>query len=32
MFFAEKAADREPIDYAFAVNGGLRLVPYGDAL
>jgi hypothetical protein len=32
MFFAEKAADREPIDYAVAVNGGLRLVPDGDAL
>jgi len=32
MFFAEKAADREPIDYAIAVNGGLRLVPDGDAL
>ena len=32
MFFAEKAADREPIDYAVAVNGGLRLEPDGDAL
>lgn len=32
IFFAEKAADREPIDYAAAVNGGLRLVPDGDAL
>ncbi|MBZ5763573.1 nucleotidyl transferase AbiEii/AbiGii toxin family protein [Rhizobium sp. VS19-DR104.2] len=32
MIFAEKAADREPIDYAVAVNGGLRLVPDGDAL
>lgn len=32
MFFAEKTADREPIDYAGAVNGGLRLVPDGDAL
>jgi hypothetical protein len=30
MFFAEKAADRTPIDYAAAVNGGLRLVPAGD--
>jgi hypothetical protein len=27
MFFAEKAADRTPIDYAAAVNGGLQLVP-----
>ena len=26
MFFAEKAADRTPIDYTAAVNGGLRLV------
>ncbi len=26
MFFAEKAADRTPIDYA----GGLQLVPVGD--
>ncbi len=32
MFFAEKAADREPIDYAAAVKGGLRLVPAGEAL
>jgi hypothetical protein len=32
MFFAEKAVDREPIDYAAAVNGGLRLVPAGEAL
>ncbi|MCQ8239841.1 nucleotidyl transferase AbiEii/AbiGii toxin family protein [Rhizosaccharibacter radicis] len=32
MFFAEKAADREPIDYLAAVHGGLRLVPAGDAL
>jgi hypothetical protein len=32
MFFAEKAADRSPIDYATAVGGGLRLVPAGDAL
>ena len=31
MFFAEKAADRTPIDYAAAVNGGLQLVPVGDA-
>lgn len=30
MFFAEKAADRSQIDYAAAVNGGLRLVPTGD--
>lgn len=30
MFFAEKAADRAPIDYAAAVNGGLHLVPAGD--
>ena len=32
MFFAERAADRSPIDYAAAVGGGLRLVPAGDAL
>ncbi|WP_102959716.1 nucleotidyl transferase AbiEii/AbiGii toxin family protein [Mangrovicella endophytica] len=32
MFFAEKAVDREPIDYAAAVNGGLCLVPAGEAL
>lgn len=32
MFFAEKASDRTPIDYAAAVNGGLRLVPVGDGL
>jgi hypothetical protein len=32
MFFAEKAADRIPIDYAAAVNGGLRLVPSGAGL
>ena len=32
MFFAEKAADRSPIDYAAAVHGGLQLVPAGDAL
>ena len=30
MFFAEKAADRVPVDYAAAVNGGLQLVPAGD--
>ena len=30
MFFAEKAADRTPIDYGAAVNGGLQLVPVGD--
>lgn len=30
MFFAEKAADRSPIDYASAGNGGLQLVPAGD--
>ena len=30
MFFAEKAADRSPIDYAAAVNAGLRLVPAGN--
>ena len=30
MFFAEKAADRTRIDYAAAVNGGLRLVPADD--
>lgn len=29
MFFSEKAADRTPIDYTAAVNGGLRLVPGG---
>lgn len=32
MFFAEKASDRAPIDYAAAVKGGLRLVPSGDGL
>lgn len=32
MFFAEKAIDRSPIDYAEAVNGNLRLVPAGDGL
>lgn len=31
MFFAEKAADRSPIDYGAAVNGDLRLVPDGAA-
>ena len=30
MFFAEKAADRTPVDYGAAVNGGLQLVPVGD--
>lgn len=30
MFFAEKATDRSPINYAAAVNGGLDLVPVGD--
>ncbi|AUX78701.1 hypothetical protein NXT3_PB00039 (plasmid) [Sinorhizobium fredii] len=32
MFFAEKAADRSPIDYAAAVNGNLVLTPSGDGL
>ena len=32
MFFAEKAADRSTVDYAAAVNGGLRLVPVGGGL
>jgi hypothetical protein len=32
MFFAEKAADRTRIDYAAAVNGGLRFVPEGNGL
>ena len=32
MFFAEKAADRAPIDYSDAVNGSLCLVPRGEAL
>lgn len=32
MFFAERAADRTPIDYAAAVNGGLRFVPEGHGL
>lgn len=31
MFFAEKAADGTLIDYDAAVNGGLQLVPTGDA-
>lgn len=31
MFFAEKASDRSPIDYALAVNGGLQLAPGGEA-
>jgi len=31
MFFAEQAIDRSPIDYLAAVNGGLQLVPSGDA-
>jgi hypothetical protein len=31
MFFGEKAVDRSQIDYAAAVNGGLQLVPAGDA-
>jgi hypothetical protein len=30
MFFAEKAADRSPIDYETAVNGKLRLTPAGE--
>jgi len=30
MFFAEKAADRTPIDYAAAIKGGLQLVPVGE--
>ncbi len=32
MFFPEKSADREPIDYVAAVNGCLCLVPDGEAL
>lgn len=32
VFFAEKTAVGEPIDYTEAVNGGLKLVPSGDAL
>lgn len=31
MFFAEKAADGSPIDYAAAVQGNLQLVPSGRA-
>jgi hypothetical protein len=31
MFFAEKAADGAPVDYAAAVNGLLQLVPSGEA-
>lgn len=31
MFFVERAADRSPIDFGAAVNGGLQLVPDGDA-
>lgn len=30
MFFAEKAADRTPIDYEAAVAGGLQLTPSGE--
>ena len=30
MFFAEKAADRSPIDYEAAVNGNLVLTPVGE--
>lgn len=30
MFFAEKAADRTPIDYEVAVGGGLQLTPSGE--
>lgn len=30
MFFAEKAADRTPIDYVAAVGGGLQLTPSGE--
>ena len=30
MFFAEKAADRSPIDYETAVNGKLPLTPAGE--
>ncbi|MBB2842028.1 UNVERIFIED_ORG: hypothetical protein GGE64_005817 [Rhizobium etli] len=32
MFFAEKAADRAPIDYTAAVNGNLVLTPSGEGL
>ena len=31
MFYSEKAADRETIDYVAAVTGALHLVPGGDA-
>ena len=31
MFFVEKTADRTPIDYGAAVNGGLQLVPVDDS-
>ncbi len=31
MFFAEKSADRTPIDYTAAVEGDLHLVPSGGA-
>lgn len=31
MFFAEKAADGTPVDYAAAVNGFLQIVPGGEA-
>jgi hypothetical protein len=30
MFFAEKAADKSPVDYVAAVNGNLQLAPTGD--
>jgi hypothetical protein len=32
IFFAERSADGEPIDYHAAVKGGLRLVPDKGAL
>ncbi|MBB2700741.1 UNVERIFIED_ORG: hypothetical protein GGD51_005088 [Rhizobium esperanzae] len=32
MFFAEKAANRSPIDYAAAVNGNLVLTPSGEGV
>ncbi|MGE0371008.1 MAG: nucleotidyl transferase AbiEii/AbiGii toxin family protein [Gammaproteobacteria bacterium] len=32
VFFVEKAADRQIIDYGAAVNGHLQLVPDGDAM
>ena len=31
MFFVEMTADRTPIDYGAAVNGGLQLVPVDDS-